>query len=257
MTAPGPTVLQCPHCYETHASIGASGNAICPDCGHLWDPSDPLQQATPRPTPFGLPTADEVFGAPENGTEAPTGDTCADSDLGQQLGEARGAPLPAFDPAEWVGGVAILEGGQHATIVSFADNETLIVRLANNDLEQVKLADTTSMLPPIPDVEPATLPESEDELTPDLALALRLARVIVAAGAESLYRRNVEGIAELPPTGFLPTEPELLPVIEQAVGMAMAMLIEAFELDPADVIAFAGIEAPETEATNPTETDEQ
>ena len=257
MTAPGPTTLQCPKCYEQHVMIGASGAAICPDCAHTWNPDNPLEAATPRPAPFGLPTTDEVFGTLENGT-TPSLEQHLTVDDGLAYIEATTDPETFADrQSEFVGGAVVLEGGQVATLVAWTYDDGVVVRLATNDLEKVHLNDVQRIMPPIPDVEPVQLPETEDELTPDLALALRLARVIVGAGCESLYRRDRLGVAELPPTGFLPTEPELLPVIEQACGLAVAMLVEAFELNPDDVIAWADIEAPEVqEATETTEVSE-
>lgn len=225
VSAPGASALRCPNCGSEHVSIGASGNAICPDCGHLWLPTD-------APIPEVLAPVPDVL----------------TSDDGLAYVEAAGNPETYADrQAELIGGAVLLEGGQLTELVAWTDDEGVVVRLGNNDLEKVALADVERIMPPIPEVEPVQLPETEDELSPDLALALKLARVIVGAGAESLYRRDRAQIAELPPTGFLPTEPELLPVIEQACGLAMAMLIEAFELDADDVIAWADIESETTD----------
>ncbi len=296
MSAPGMSTLECPHCHAHNVSIGASGNAICPDCAHSWLPSDtpaatvpaeipstappvaPLIELhgtmAPPLEPFGMAPTDDVFG-PSSTADAirqQVLDTAAAVGLDGDKLLAEADALAELTPddglayveavgnsdtyaerrAEFVGGAVVLEGGQVAELVAWTDSDGVVVRLSNDDLEEVKLSDVERMMPPIEEVEPVALPESEADMAPDLALALQLARVIVGAGAESLYRRDRLGVAELPPTGFLPTEPELLPVIERACGLAMAMLIEAFELDADDVIAWADIERGSDEEAAPT-----
>lgn len=232
MTATEQTPLVCPKCSGTNTAIGGSGSAICTDCAHLWNPADPVIPPTPTPQPFGLAPVHEVFG-PDAYT---------------------GRDVEAFDPADAVGGIATLEGGQTAEVVSFTPYDHLIVRLSTGDLERVPIGDVLRIMPPVVIPEPVAIPANENELAPDLQLAISLARVIIRAGCESVNGTGEQITPGVPPTGYLPADTELHEVVERAAGLAVGMLLEVLEADIDAVLTWVGAVDDHTEvATETTE----
>lgn len=232
MTATDAQPLVCPTCGSTQTAIGGSGNAICTECTHMWNPADPA------PITTSLATA-----------------AAHDDWDGLTLLQAAGNPETAADIlSELEGGIATLEGGQVATVVTFKWPDSVVVELSTGDLQIVPLADVQRIMPPVVVPEPVDVPDTVDAMPPDMQLAFELAKVIVRAGAESVEGTGANVTPGMPPVGYLPADPELLPVIERAAGLAVGMLIEAFELDVDEILVFAGAVATETEtATETTE----
>lgn len=237
MTATDVPALVCPVCGNTNIAIGGSGNAICTDCTHMWNPADPQ----PVPPAFDI----EVPGA-----MAITPATLADADRVGALED---------ELAQLEGGVATLEGGQTATVVTFKWPESVVVELGNGDLQIVPLDAVQRIMPPIVIPDPVDVPDTVDALPADLQLALELARTIIRAGAESVEGSGANVTPGMPPIGYLPADPELLPVIERAAGIAVGMLIERFELDVDEILVYAGAVREQdqvaTETTEVTEDD--
>lgn len=232
MTAVDTTKPTCPNCGSGETAIGGSGNAICTACLHMWMPGQ-----SPEP-----PTTGHV-------------DPPAASPDGLAAIAAAGDPETLADVLDGLtGGVATLEGGQLATVVAWKWPEVVIVELGTGDLQAVDLGNVERILPPVLDVTPVDVPETVDDMPPEIRAALELAKIIIRAGAESVEGTGANVTPGMPPTGYLPSERDMFPVIERAAGLAVGILIEQFELDVDEILTFVGAveEAPEV-ATETTE----
>lgn len=239
MTVAEPTPIVCPQCGGTNTGIGASGSAICRDCAHLWNPDDPHAPAAPVVAPFAMAPADEVF----------------------LVDDIPIADVPPEMQESMVGGGAVLEGGQVATVVSFTEHDTVVVRLSTGDLEEVPLADVERIMPPVIVPEPAVIPDDVEGFAPDVTLAVTLAKLIVRAGVESVNGTGEDVTPGMPPVGYLPADPELHEVVERAAGLAVAMLVDLFALDVDTILVAVGATTetpdqgdPQTEVTNESDT---
>jgi len=235
-----PSPLVCPSCHSDNTNIGASGSAICRDCAYLWDPDNPALPPTPVLPPFQLPPVDEVFSPALNDVTFGGPASEATDDVVAWLDGAGNPDTYEERVASLMGGGAVLEGGQVATLVAWTDNATVIVRLGNNDLEEVQLSDVQRIMPPVIIPEPAAIPDEPDGFAADMLLAIELAKVIVRAGCEAVTGTGTDVLPGLPPTGYLPSDPDLHPVIERAAGLAVGMLVEQFKLDVDAILEWVG-----------------
>lgn len=258
MTANDATTLVCPNCASTNTAIGGSGSAICTDCAHLWDPGDVEYPPTPIYVPPVQATVEEVFG-PENVVEPfhveardgfpLTPATMADAERVGTLGD---------ELDQLVGGIATLEGGQTAEVIAFSIHDSVLVKLATGDLEEVPLADVVRIMPPVVIPDPVIIPDEVGGMPADMQLALTLAQVIIRAGCESVTGTGASVTPGVPPVGYLPADEALHTVVERAAGLAVGMLIEAFELDVDAILRFVGAVDESAEvATETTEVEDE
>lgn len=199
-------------------AIGASGNGLCFACSHTWDPSVPQPEPPARvePTPANVV---EEHPEPFGGVK--------DDRTGVELHEL-------------IGGTATLEGGQVATVISFTEDDRVIVRLRNDDLQDVSLADVERIVPPLPPVVEVAVEIDENDPPPGIAAVLHLAKLIVKAGIASVRNEGGQAVPAVPPVDWLPKDRAMFPVVEQACAVAVGMLITTFELDPADLLGMIG-----------------
>lgn len=250
-----PTLL-CPKCGSGNTTLGGSGNGMCADCSHYWDPSDPATVVDLAPQPFAMAPTEEVY--PESVAHLMAGDMVesARADLSAQAPpvEPDGSWRDAM--TDYIGGTAVLEGGQVAVVISFTESDEVVVRLSNDDIELVPFDNVQRiMLPPEP-VEQVAIPDDSEGLPADIALSLKLAALIVRAGVESVNGTGENVTPGFPPIGYLPVEPELHEVIERAAGLAVALLIEHFEMDTDEILQAVGATSEASEEATTTTEDE-
>lgn len=201
--------------------VGASGMGLCFECSNQWDPTgaqaivvDPANEEVLR-THNGLLWARNA-GDPETFTER-------------------------MESLE--GGTAILEGGQVGTVVTFKGSTHVVVELSTGDIEVVPVEHVERVTPPPPPVVEVPVSEADPNAAADIEMTMLLASIIVKAGIASVTGSGDDVTPGVPPSEFLPTDPELMPVIERAACVAIGMMITTFKLDP-DVM-LAALEGPE------------
>lgn len=242
MTAPHPSGLVCPQCGGVDTSVGGSGNGMCFECAYTWDPAVEHGTARDAVAPFGMAPVEEVFG--DRPPRRPV-----DLDTGKVWPEGMGDAMLAEDVdtyndrlAELVGGVATLEGGQTAIVVTFTDDERVVVTLATGDTEVVPLSDVERIVPPAPPaVEPVEV-EVEAEPPVEMQAMMLMASKILEAGVKASYALTQSETLIDVPTGYLPEEPALWSIVEQACVVAIGMLIDATDMDAEAVALWFGIE---------------
>lgn len=208
--------------------LGAAGVGRCFDCSHEWDPTAPA----PEPVPSLAQEATDDFAA----------------ELVELIASTEAEATALLD--ELIGGTARLEGGQVAQVVSFPSTETVELLLNDGRTEVVNLSDVDRITPRSDVVIEAPPIETVEDYAPEVQMSLTLAELILKAGIASVDM--VDGVPQpgLPPVGYLPEEPDLIPVIEQAAALAVGMLIVNLSLDPALILAAIGDPQDPQEATD-------
>lgn len=114
---------------------------------------------------------------------------------------------------------------------------------------------------PAGDVDP--VPSMMDGVDDAVQVTVMLAELIVKAGIASVNGRGDDVVPGVPPTNYLPDDPAMHHMIEQAAAMAVGMLITTLHLDVDLILAGLGgitYEEPEgdqtTEASHDHDTDE-
>lgn len=144
--------------------------------------------------------------------------------------------------AEMVGGIATLEGGQIAQVVTFTDDDRVVVTLATGDTEVVDLSDVVRIVPPAPEPEPEPEPEVDDAPDVELQAAMVMAANIIDAGVKAAYTiEHPDSLVDVP-TNFLPDDPAMWEVVEKACAVAIGMLIDATDDTPETIAAFFDIQ---------------
>lgn len=90
---------------------------------------------------------------------------------------------------------------------------------------------------------------------PDVgAVTVMLAELIVKAGIAALNGQGDDVTPGVPPTGYLPDDPAMHPMIEQAAAIAVGILITNMHLDVDEILAtLGGVTYEETEGDQTTE----
>lgn len=231
MTVTDTTTPRCPKCLSGNTMVGAAGVGRCFDCTHEWDPATEVAPEPLAVEPFAMAPIEDVYG-PD--------DAVTDWD-------------GIHDPDALIGGTARLEGGQVATVNAFPDADHVHVTLNDGRDEIVPMSDVERITPrasaavveaaddahdavgnviDVPDlsvVSPAV--ETLDDYDDQVQMTVTLAQLIVMAGVSSVEGSGADVYPVAPPQGFLPDDPALMPVIEQAAAMAVGMLIVNLHLD--------------------------
>lgn len=243
--------------------VGASGNGLCFDCQHSWDPA--TVTAGPKPAPLNQPPG--VIGIVDTG-EPPPVPLLAPFDMAtvEEVYGSIAEPddrTATFPPEELIGGTARLEGGQLATVVSFPSIDSVEVVLNDGRTEIVDFSDVERITPrapapatdavdvPVPaeyvDAVESLIAEREydkgdgNEEAAAVKLTGELAVLIVKAAVASMPDAARPGEIVPVPIGFLPDDPGLFPIVEQAAVQAVRGVIAVFELDAAVLLAAVGL----------------
>lgn len=231
MTATDPASLACPKCLHTNTMVGAAGVGRCFDCMYEWDPATEVALAPLDVGPFDMPSELEVFGPPADVPPLTTAEVDAETvdDLKRFIAALDVDGVDGMDTL--IGGTARLEGGQLGTVVSFPSIDSVEVVLNDGRTEIVDFSDVERITPRALDIEPAPETASVDDYAAEVQMAITLAELIVKAGIASVEGSGADVHPVAPPVGYLPDDPDLLPVIEKAAAIAVGMLIVNLHLD--------------------------
>jgi hypothetical protein len=232
MTATNPATLTCPACQSANTMLQADGDGLCFECRNVWNPAE-VVALTPPPPVVAMPdTVDTILGPPDelrDEVDPVDEDAATTSDV-----LAAGGLVSFADAllAELVGGIARLEGGQRAVVAEVLDEDTLRVILGDGRSEVVTFADVESVTPASSADHDAETGELFRKPDTDVQAALLCAGLIIEAGVQTVQSAADGAVIGLPPTGWLPRDGDLVDVLEQACGLAVAMVIDVTGADP-------------------------
>lgn len=216
MAVTGLPATRCPKCDSPYTVDLETSLRFCPECRHEWDPTQPQ-------------TAADVLGPPAGVDPEPAVDV-PDELSDQLLADAYLETL--------IGSTVILEGGQPAMLLEFVDDDQVRVQLRDGRVEQVALGDIERS---VPDAPPATIEEVDlDDETAQLVgdAVLTMACLAVEAGLGAIVGTGDDAHLIEPPAGWIPSDIDAIPLIEQAAAVAVALLAISFDL-PREMITEA------------------
>lgn len=199
MTAVQPVTPVCPECGGTNTMVLSDGMGKCFDDGHEWDPAQVTALPRPEIEPFQMASVDEVFGPPP-GVDPEPGTLTHD---------------------EMVGGTARLEGGQVAQVLSFPDDDHVMVRLNDGRDELVPMSEVERITPRAPEY----VIEPEDDTAKPFEQASEEAGQIIQAVSTAIDQVG-EG-----------------PLTELVVTMAICRMMLAYEIEIEDLTETLGLVA--------------
>lgn len=133
--------------------------------------------------------------------------------------------------ASLVGTGVTLEGGQRGTILEILDSDAVTVQLGDGRVETVDFGDIVAHDNVAPAVE-VDVPDIDDHTAALFGeTTLIFACMAVEAGVASLEGDGPDYRLIEPPSGWMPDDDLVLPMLEQAAALGVAMLIQAFGLD--------------------------
>jgi hypothetical protein len=214
------------------------------------------------PPAVGAPTIEEAIVPPAEPTADPDDaeevrhERNTDRELGDALDELEVRADAERFLDSLIGSGVTLEGGQRGVILGFDDNDRVTVQLGDGRVEPVDFGDIVSHDQATPEVG-IVANEIDDETAAIFGNAtLMMACMVVEAGVGALEGEGPDYTLIEPASGWIPEDPEIMPLMEQAAALGVAMLIQAFGL-PRALIAQAveqtraGISsAPTTEGTD-------
>lgn len=204
---------QCPKCEEAQSVELTADLRLCLHCRHEWNPSitfGPVD-AEGRATPLA-----PLVAVPDQPTDYPPDDLYAQAAHARSLLLGAEVAMPALGA---IGNVNEITDDGWA-IVWFDENHYVIV---GPDEFTATGADV------IPDETIAAI------VTTDLAVAAQ----IIRAGAESLIEQDGTRRLTLAPDGFLPDDPDVMPVIEHGASYAIAVIATTVGIPTEQLLSIA------------------
>lgn len=211
---------QCPKCREATSVELVPGERLCLHCRHEWEPAKtfgPIEEPAPGGAGFlasepGAPTSDATgalvtIDAPPLAAVPDQPQDYPADDLYAQAVHARSVFLGAV--------VSCHALGVQGVVTEISDDGWAIIDLGN-EYEVIVGPD---------EFDPVNLDVIPDEtiaaiVTTDLAVAAQ----IIRAGAETLTESDGARRLTLAPDGFLPDDPDVMPVIEHGASYAIAVI---------------------------------
>lgn len=204
----------CPRCESAEGMTLSSGARLCFGCRYEWT-GDGVPATLTDPPFVPAPNVDDVLGPP-------------DEILDERAAEARLYAL--------IGTAVTLEGGQRATIVGFPDDDHADVLIAaETDNPEYVTVDFDTIVSSV--MAPDVVPEVADDVQRAMALTFAtIAGMTLEAGLATIETDGDRRTLTIPPTGWLPRDPDAWMAIEQGVAYAIAALVYSLEL-PAETVA--------------------
>lgn len=211
------TVKVCPRCQETAGMTLSSGARLCFGCRYEWT-GDGVPATLTDPPFVPAPDPDDVLGPPDEVVAARDAQARLDALIGTEVE---------------------LEGGQRALIVSFVDDDLVEVDVyyENGDTHRdvVEYNDVVRSI-----VAPEVVPEVADDVQRAMALTFAtVAAMTLEAGLATIEMDDDRRTLAIPPTGWLPRDPDAWMAVEQGVAYAIAALVYSLELPTETVAALA------------------
>lgn len=240
MTATEPANPVCPECGNRNTMVLSDGMARCFDDQHEWNPAEvsALPRSTsPRVAP--LPAADVQTVARE--PEAGAGGVPAAEPRDESQHDVPEPSAPAsFTQDEMIGGTARLEGGQTALVLSFPDDDHVVVRLNDGRDETVSLSDVERITPRAPVEVIEVADAAHAEVAEWIGDVEALSNLMLKAGVATVYETPEALVVGEPPRDWLPRDQSSNALVEAAVAVSIARLIVAYELDCDDILEGTG-----------------
>lgn len=135
-----------------------------------------------------------------------------------------------------VGTGLTLEGGQTATLLGFPDDDHAEVQLADGSVATVDFNSIIGANRVVEEADIGLIEVDDDTAALFGSAALLMACMVIEAGVASVEGVGEESHLIEPPSGWIPDDGEVLPLLEQSAAAAVALLIQTFAL-PRDLIA--------------------
>lgn len=135
-----------------------------------------------------------------------------------------------------VGSGVTLEGGQTATLLGFPDDDHAEVQLADGSVATVDFNSIIGANRVVEEADIGLIEVDDDTAALFGSAALLMACMVIEAGVASVEGVGEESHLIEPPSGWIPDDGEVLPLLEQSAAAAVALLIQTFAL-PRDLIA--------------------
>lgn len=207
------TTIVCPECgSELHADL-SDGRRFCVSCRHEWDPANPVEVAQTFADVASHPSA-TVHGLNDAVSEA--------LDVAAQLEAAR---------ARYLGVQVIVHDlGETGTVTEIDDDGIAMVEFASGfyvlcEPDEFSAVETDE----IPNETVAAIAST------DLAVVAQILR----AGAETIAEHDGINTVGMPPDGWLPADPDVMPVIEHGAAYAIAWLATQWGVSPEQLTSAA------------------
>lgn len=261
MTELSAAIDDCPVCGRDQWVALSGGRRICLGCRHEWDPADvpdnvvaitpgefmpPIPQIDiPQQCPacgLVMPLgADDVYHCPNEHDEAhgtfyggaklrgvgtPPEPFYGPDDLAGQVGQARRL---------FVGrDVVIHEFEQTGTVVGVDDDGQAVVEFGSGFTvwctpDEFSLVDEPEQVAVVPDDQQAAL----------AATNLQVVAQIVRAGAATLVEEDGARVLGIPPSGWLPDEAGVMPMVEWGAAYAVAIIADQLGMSNEDLETLA------------------
>lgn len=164
----------------------------------------------------------------------------ADTDLERELGDLTADAQAEADAylASIVGSRLTLEGGQQATLLGFPDDDHAEVQLADGSVVTIDFNTILRSDGSATEAQVLALDLDDDTAALFGAAALTMACLVIEAGLKAIEGEGAEAHLVEPPSGWIPDDGDILPLLEQASAAAVALLIQTFAL-PRELIAEA------------------
>ena len=254
MTQTNSTALACPACGVVDSIELDAGERLCLACRHEWNPTRERWQPPPAPPAPESPSDDAATVAgilaattPEDVLAAADDDTEPDDRTGAYWQRAPFNLAGQFVTIAGRGNTPFLvvedEGGDAVRVAAESSDEFTTPRAG------LLIIDTTDERLDY-DGTPLDAPTSSEPLVGVIA---SVASLVLSVGAEAVANDESRTLLN-PRIGWLPPPASDIPEVEQGAAYAVAILIQAFDLD-ADVViqiaqslmAGAAAEAAETD----------
>lgn len=240
MTVTEPAPIVCPACRSENTNVGASGLALCFDCAHQWDPKEVTALPAPLLAPFGMAPVEAVYG--------PTDADVANHPANVPTPEPQGAPRITDHMTD----AEIAWAVRHADALDALDAtpadpdahtfpptwEGLAAYRAAGGVIDNELWYDNFIAPAAEPLHPADAQGNEEAAA--IQMTAELATLIVKAAVASMPGVLSAEETDVAPIGFLPDDPGLFPIVEQAAIQAVRGVIAVFELDAAALLEAIG-----------------
>lgn len=131
-----------------------------------------------------------------------------------------------------------LEGGQRGVLLGFPDDDHAEVQLRDGSVVTVEFNDIIRADNATTEDQVLALDLDDDTAAMFGAAALTMACLVIEAGLRSIEGEGAEAHLVEPPSGWIPDDGNILPLMEQSAAAAVALLIQTFAL-PRELIAEA------------------
>jgi len=234
--------------------LTADGLGLCFECRTQWDPRSGEVVKLRGLEPFGMAPVEDVYPEPVMDEHPITGDMVeldpVTLEYVDPANDDMGADLLESMKGTWV----VLEGGQHAAIVDFIDEDWCTVRLQDGREERVSVNDIERSVASQDDVA-EVFTAIPDNVAYEFTTAVTMCAGMILKAGIAATRITDDGIEiTQPPFGYLPDTDDAMPLVEQAAAFAVATMIQVYKLDAGQLlVALEVAEAAQTAGNQPTE----